>query len=83
MEICVRHPGPFLGKKLTPGNFYSVIEMHMFLVTLIRSFEFALPDNAPKVRRWRPGMLIPVVEGEEYKYKGPRLPLKVTLLKER
>ena len=52
----------------------------MFLVTLIRHFEFALPDNAPEVRRWRPGMLIPVVEGEEH--KGPRLPLKVTPLRD-
>jgi alkylphenol/PAH-inducible cytochrome P450 monooxygenase len=58
-----------------------VIEIHMFLVTLIRHFEFALPDNSPRVRRWRPGVLIPVVEGEEN--KGPQLPLKVTPLKDK
>ena len=53
----------------------------MFLVTLIRQFEFALPDGAPQVRRWRPGFIIPVVEGEEH--KGIQLPLKVTLVKAR
>ena len=59
----------------------SVIEIHMFLVTLMRQFEFTLPDNAPRVKRWRPGFLLPIVEGEEH--KGPQLPLKVTPLMDR
>lgn len=53
----------------------------MFLVTLMRQFEFTLPDNAPRVKRWRPGFLLPIVEGEEH--KGPQLPLKVTPLMDR
>lgn len=59
---------------------YSVIEMHMFLATLVRHFKFALPNDAPEIRRWRPGFLLPVVEGEEH--RGPRLPLEVTSLKD-
>ena len=83
MEICVR------GYLFTPQrnadalvsvNYCSVIEMHTFLVTLIRQFEFALPDAAPPVKRWRPGFLIPIVEGEEH--RGQQLPLKVTPLKD-
>ena len=52
--------------------------MHTFLVTLIRQFEFALPDNSPKIRRLRPMLVIPLVEGEEH--KGIQLPLKITPL---
>jgi len=73
----------FLREKLTfpgPDNSCSVIEMHMFLVTLIRQFEFALPDGAPSIRRGRMGLVVPMVTGEEH--KGPQLPLKVTPLKD-
>ena len=49
------------------------------MVTLIRQFEFALPDNVPKVRRRRTGFTIPFVEGEEH--KGSQLPLKITPVK--
>ena len=49
--------------------------MHTFLVTLIRQFEFALPDDSPKIKRRRPGLVVPVVEGEEH--KGAQLPLKI------
>ena len=76
-------PYPLLGETLTlqaSDNPCSVIELHTFLVTLIRQFEFALPDNAPKITRWRPGVLTPVIEGEEH--KGPQMPLKVTPLKD-
>jgi len=72
----------FLDEKLTfydIDNFRSVVEMHTFLVTLIRQFEFALPDDSPKIRRRRPGFTVPVIEGEEH--KGIQLPLKVTPLK--
>ena len=60
--------------------FSRVFEMHMFLVTLIRQFEFALPVGAPQVRRWRfLGLVIPVVEGQVH--RGVQLPLKVTPVK--
>lgn len=68
------------GVRACIGWRFAVIELHMFLVTLIRHFEFALPDNTPEVRRWRPGLLVPVVEGEEH--KGPRVPLEVTPLRD-
>ena len=60
------------------GNPYSVIEMHTFVVTLIRQFKFALPDDGPRIRRWRSGLIVPVIVGEEH--KGAQLPLKVTRL---
>ena len=68
--------------KLSTGTDHinSVTEMHTFLVTLIRQFDFFLPDNGQEVRKMRPGVLTPVVAGEEY--KGPRLFLKVTALKD-
>jgi hypothetical protein len=73
----------FLGETLTlygSGNSRRVIEMHTFLVTLVRRFEFALPDNAPKIRSRRPATsFIPVAEGE---YKGTQLPLKITSLED-
>jgi hypothetical protein len=50
--------------------------MHMFLVTLIRQFEFALRDDSPEIRRRRPGLVVPIVEGEEQ--KGIQLPLRIT-----
>jgi hypothetical protein len=77
----------FLGETLTlygSGNSRSVIELHTFLVTLIRQFEFALPDDAPKIESRRRGlgiiMPVPVVGGEEH--EGARLPLKVIPLKD-
>ena len=57
------------------GNSCRLVEMHMFLVTLIRQFEFALPDDSPKIRRQRSGLVAPAVEGEEH--KGIQLPLKI------
>ena len=58
---------------------FSVYEMQLFLATLIKQFEFDLPDNAPKIRRWRPGFTVTVVEGEEH--NGIQLPLKVTQIR--
>ena len=59
----------------------SVIEMHTFLVTLIRRFRFSLPENGQEVKGMstRPGVLVPIVAGEEH--KGPQMPLKVTILR--
>ena len=52
-----------------------VIELHTFLVTLIRHFDFSLPDNGQEIKKTR---TMPVVVGEEH--KGPQMPLKVTIL---
>ena len=57
----------------------SVIEMHTFLVALVRQFDFALSDDGREVRNMRPGTLMPSVAGEEH--KGPQLWLKVTALR--
>ena len=56
----------------------SIIEMHTFLVTLIRQFDFTLPDGGLEIKKSRAGVLLPMVIGEEH--KGPQLPLKVTAL---
>jgi len=67
------------GVRACIGWRFAVFEMHIFLVTLIRQFEFALPDSAPQVKRWRLGVIVPVVEGQEH--EGVQLPLKVTPVK--
>ena len=57
----------------------SIIEIQAFLVTLIRKFHISQPDHQPQIRRAKPGMMVPLVLGEEY--KGPQLPLKITVIK--
>ena len=57
----------------------SVIEMHTILVTLIRKFDFSLPDNGQEIRMFRQLGITPMVVGEED--RGPQLPLKVTALR--
>jgi len=52
--------------------------MHTFLVTLVRHFDFSLPDNGQEVKTTRQLFINPVVVGEEH--KGPQMPLKVTAL---
>ena len=79
--------GEFLGPVSLPGAEIgyvfaenSVIEMHAFLVTLIRQFDFSLLGNGREVKRMqRLGVLLPIVVGEEH--KGPQMPLKVTTLR--
>jgi len=56
----------------------AVVEMHTLLVTLIRRYNFSLPDNGQEIRTLKPGMVLPMVVGEEH--KGPQLPLKITAL---
>lgn len=56
----------------------SVIELHTFLVTLVRQFDFSLPENGKELKKTRLGAIAPVVVGEEQ--KGPQLPLKVTII---
>jgi len=50
--------------------------MQAFIVTLVRQFAFSLADGNPSIRRRRPGMLVPMVAGEEE--KGVQLPIKIT-----
>jgi len=57
---------------------FALIEMHTFLVTLIRQFAFALPENGQKIRRVNQIGVFLMVAGEEH--KGPQLPLRVTAL---
>lgn len=52
--------------------------MHTFLVTLIRQFDFSLPNNGQEMRKMRTLGIIPVVAGEEH--KGPQMPLRVSIL---
>jgi hypothetical protein len=68
-------------EKLTNRSFVpiSLIEIHTFLVTLVRQFDFSLPDDGRKIRKIRTMLLTPVVAGEED--KGPQMPLKVTALR--
>ena len=64
----------------TENRFFgSVIEIQAFLVTLIRKFDISHADHQPQIRRAKPGMLVPLVLGEEY--KGPQLPLKITAIR--
>jgi len=48
------------------------------LVTLIRQYDFSLPDNGQEIVVSRPASAFPLVVGEEH--KGPQLPLKITAL---
>ncbi|KAF9778997.1 cytochrome P450 [Thelephora terrestris] len=57
---------------------FAVIELHTFLVTLVRQFDFSLADGGQEVKIMRPAMMTPMVVGEEH--KGPQMPLKVTFL---
>jgi len=52
--------------------------MHTLLVTLIRRYNFSLPDNGQEITALRTGLAVPAVAGEED--KGPQLPLKITAL---
>jgi len=57
----------------------SVAEMQAFLVTLIREFNFSIPEGR-NIRTLRSGVLVPMVIGEED--KGPQLPLTITPVRE-
>lgn len=57
----------------------SIFEMYTFLVTLVRQFDFSLPDDGREVWKLRTGIITPVVVGEED--KGPHLWLKVAALR--
>jgi len=56
----------------------NVIEVHTFLVTLLRHFDFSLAGNGQEVKKVGSGVIIPMVVEEEH--KGPQVPLRVTAL---
>jgi len=58
---------------------FAVIEIHTFLVTLIRQFDFSLLEDGREIKTVRQGGVYTVIAGEED--KGPQLPLKVTALR--
>jgi len=66
------------GPRSCIGWRFAVIELHTFLVTLVRQFDFSLPDNRQEIKMMRTTRITPVVVGEEH--KGPQMPLKVTIL---
>ena len=71
------HARPYPKQADRPFFFFnSVVELHTFLVTLMRQFDFSLPESGLEVKWLKMGT--PVVVGEEH--KGPQLPLKVTVL---
>jgi hypothetical protein len=59
----------------THSTHRSLAEIQAFLVTLIREFSFSIPEGR-NVRTSRPGILVPMVIGEED--RGPQLPLIIT-----
>ena len=77
LEVCVsRRISPSIiqtGILIQPHR--SLAEIQTFLVTLVREFDFSIPEGR-NIRTARPGLLVPTVIGEED--KGPQLPLKIT-----
>lgn len=57
----------------------SVIELQAFIARLVREFQFSEVEDK-RIKLWRPGLVVPTVEGEED--KGPQLPLKVSAVRQ-
>jgi len=66
------------GHRSCIGWRFAVIEIQAFLVTLVRRFDFSLPEDPPRIKRFRGTLISPLVAGEEA--KGSQLPLKVAVL---
>ncbi|KAI8980581.1 cytochrome P450 [Trametes punicea] len=64
------------GSQACIGWRFAMIEMQAILVELIEHFDFALPEDKPRIVRFPAGMMLPVVEGAER--NGPQMPLRVT-----
>lgn len=81
MEVCVsRHAFGAQGwsRVFTSIAFVSILELQVFTARLVREFEFSEVEDRP-IKMWRPGLVVPTVEGEEE--KGPQLPLKVSVVR--
>ena len=57
----------------------SVAEIRAFLVTLIREFDFSIPEGR-NIQTTQRGVLVPMVIGEED--EGPQLPLTITPIRD-
>ena len=60
---------------MTNVSFSSLIEIQAFIARLIREFQFSEVEGK-EIKIRRPGLLVPIVVGEEN--KGVQLPLKVS-----
>lgn len=86
MAICVSLRLHFVATLQTENNTLtnfsfdtnSIAQINTFLVTLVRRFDFSLPENGQKIVPLKTGTITPHVVGEEH--KGPQMPLKVTVL---
>ena len=58
-------------------TFASVIQLQALVARLVREFQFSEVEDK-QITLWRPGLVVPIVAGEED--KGPQLPLKVALV---
>jgi len=63
------------GARSCIGWRFAIIELQAFVARLVREFQFSEVVDKP-IKMWRPGLVVPTVEGEED--KGPQLPLKVS-----
>ena len=75
INFCISHSSWDAQRRLLD----SIVEMQAFLVTLVRKFDISPADHHPQIRRSKTGGMAPLVLGEEY--KGPQLPLKVTVIR--
>jgi len=66
------------GPRSCIGWRFAVFEMHAFLITLVRHFDYSLPENGQEMLLVRSETITPLVAGEEH--KGPQMPIKVTVI---
>ncbi|EGN95464.1 hypothetical protein SERLA73DRAFT_113010 [Serpula lacrymans var. lacrymans S7.3] len=59
------------------GWHFALVQLHTILVELISNFEFALTDDARRVRRVAALFMLPMIEGQSGR---PQLPLKISLV---
>jgi len=58
-------------------TFTSVIQLQALVARLVRGFQFSEVEDKP-ITLWRPGLVVPIVAGDED--RGPQPPLKVLLV---
>ncbi len=58
---------------------YSVYQLQAVAAEILETFEFALPEPKPRIRRTPAVLMVPVVEGQED--LGFAMPLRVSLAK--
>ncbi|KAF9787463.1 cytochrome P450 [Thelephora terrestris] len=65
------------GVRSCVGWRFAIIQLQALVARVVREFQFFEVEDKP-VTLWRPGLVVPIVAGEEA--KGPQLPLKVSLV---